>query len=164
MNLEPAMLQNILAINRRRFGLDPENLTADQQFSNATGAGQRLCVYGKMRPGGPSAHLLEGIGGEWAEARFPGFLQSDGVCTLDQCPGLAWSPSAPLNNGFLFRSQNLESMWSLLDGKEGADYARILTPVQSEGQVSVANIYVSRDATLAQLLMLDGMNVHDDVD
>ncbi len=163
MPTAPATLNKILAINRRRLGLDSEDLQADQQFSDATGAGHRLCVYGRMRPGGPDAHHLEVLGGEWSGGTFPGYLQSEGVCTLDQCPGLAWSPSTPMNAGFIFSTTVLENVWPSLDAKEGSDYARILTPVQGADGEVVANIYVSRDATLTQLIMLDGMNVHDDV-
>lgn len=164
MTTDPAMLHKIIAINRRRLGLDPEDRLADQSFSMATGAGHRLCVYGRMRPEGPDAHYLENLGGEWSEGTFPGHLQSEGVCTVDQCPGLAWSPSAPLNAGFIFNAKLLENTWSSLDAKEGSDYARILTPVHGPDGVIVANIYVSRDATLTQMIMLDGMNVHDDVE
>lgn len=157
-------LKTIIAINRQRLGLHSEAPDIDAQFSAETGAVQRLCVYGRMRPGGPDAHRLADLGGTWLEGEFAGYLQSDGVCSLDQCPGLAWSPSAPWNTGFILTSEAFREFWSHLDDSEGADYARLLTPIRTNGTESIANIYTSRDASLAQMLMLDGMNVHDDVD
>jgi hypothetical protein len=164
MGSDAAGVSNIVEINRRRFNLDPADNAGDQRFSKATGAANRLCIYGRMRPGGPDAHILEPLGGDWTACLFPGYLQGDGQCSLDQCPGLAWAPTREWNEGLLLTSDRLAGFWSTLDAKEGADYARLLTPVRIENTETIANIYVSRDASEAQLLMLDGMNVHDDVD
>lgn len=157
-------LVRIIELNRRRIGLDPADDTEDHRFSETTGAVRHLCIYGRMRPGGPDAHVLEPLGGTWSECEFPGHLQSDGQCSLDQCPGLAWAPTREWNAGFLLTSDRLAGTWAELDAKEGAEYARLLIPVRIGDGETVANIYVSRGASEAQLLMLDGMNVHDDVD
>lgn len=164
MTIATPHLKTIIAINRQRLRLDSKAPVSDAQFSAETGAVQRLCVYGRMRPGGPDAHRLADLGGTWQEGAFAGYLQSGGVCSLDQCPGLAWSPTAPWNTGFILTSDALQEFWSHLDDSEGTDYARLLTQIRANGTEFIANIYTSRDASLAQILMLDGMNVHDDVD
>lgn len=158
------MRDKILQINRRRMGLDAPDITADAAFSAASGADKRLCVYGRMRPGGPDAHVLEPFGGVWSNGEFPGYLQTEGVCTMDQCPGLAWAPDGPANLGHILTSEKLSASWASIDSSEGGDYVRLLTPVRTKTGDIVANVYVSGDASRAQLLMADGMNVHDDVD
>jgi len=157
-------LKNIIKINRQRVGLDTADDKLDQEFSTSSGAATRLVVYGRMRPGGPDEHFLKDFGGTWRDVTFPGYIQSADACAIDFCPGLAWTPTGTWNDGFELRSDTLQDHWSALDAKEGADHARLLTPVRSSSGDSVANIYVSRDASIAQLHMLDGMNVHDDVD
>jgi len=156
-------LAQIIAINRRRIGLDPVDTQLDARYSESTGAANRLCVYGRMRPGGPDADVLQPLGGDWTEAAFPGYLQ-DASCSIDQCPGLAWTPSGDINQGLILSSPRLQDAWPELDTKEGSHLVRLLTQVFTGDNETVANIYVSRDATQAQLLMLDGMNVHDDKD
>lgn len=158
------LLARIIDVNRRRIGLDAPDLEADRAFSSTVGASSRLCIYGRMRPGGPDAPVLEPLGGEWSEGTFPGHLQGDGVCTLDECPGLAWRPTDEWNTGFLLTSAQLPDFWEELDRKEGDAYARLLTPVRVGNAEYIANIYASKDASAAQLLMLDGRNVHDDAD
>ena len=164
MDLTEKTLEHVIKINRGRIGFDPVDVADDRRFSKASEADTRLCVYGRMRPGGPDTHVLEPLAGTWSECSFPGYLQAGAQCTLDDCPGLAWTLSREWNDGFLFTSGSLATAWGALDAKEGGDYVRLLTPVRVDGAESIANIYVSRDATEAQLLMLDGMNVHDDVD
>lgn len=158
-------VSKIITINRRRIGLDPADLEADQLFSNTSGAATRLCVYGRMRPGGPDAHVLEPIGGEWITCSYPGHLQTGAQCSLDECPGLSWSITREWNDGgYLLIADALADNWYRLDAKEGENLVRLLTPVRTHDSEFVANIYVSRNASEAQLLMLDGMNVHDEVD
>lgn len=157
-------LDKIIRINRQRVGLEATDDKLDQQFSSSSGASTRLVAYGRMRPGGPDEHYLKDLDGTWCDVTFPGYIQSTGVCTIDSCPGLAWTPTGTWNDGFELVADALRDHWTILDAKEGADYARLLTPVRSRSGDSVANIYVSRDASIAQLHMLDGMNVHDDVD
>ncbi len=157
-------LDQIIKINRQRTGLDAPDGTLDHDFSAACGAGSRLCVYGRMRPGGPNEHHLTALGGNWIDAQFPGHLQNGAACTLDQCPGLVWTPGGTWNEGFIFTTPSLNDAWTMLDANEGDALVRLLTPVRTKDGEIIANIYASRDASKAQLLMLDGMNVHDDVD
>jgi len=163
MATDARILAKIIDINRRRIGIDAPDAGADRRFSAKSGADTQLCIYGRMRPGGPDAHVLEPFGGTWSNGTFPGYIQGD-TCTLEDCPGLAWSPNTEWNDGFILTSDKLAASWAHLDAKEGSNYARLLTPVRRGENDLVANIYVSRDASEAQLLMLDGMNVHDDVD
>lgn len=158
-------VSKIIEINRRRIGLDPADPQADQLFSNTSGAATRLCVYGRMRPGGPDAHVLAPIGGEWITCSYPGHLQNGSQCSLDECPGLTWSMTREWNEGgYLLTADALAENWERLDAKEGENLVRLLTPVRIDDSEFVANIYVSRNASETQLLMLDGMNVHDEVD
>jgi len=160
-------LSQIIAINRGRLGLDPIDTARDQKFSLESGASHRLCVYGLMGPDGPDAHILQPYGGTWAKVTFPGYIQHAGACLINgECPGLAWTPTGEQNNGHLLDAAALIDAWSKLGSHEGKDLVRLLTPVQPNGagDALVANIYGSRDASRAQLLMLDGMNVHDDAD
>ncbi len=157
-------LDKIIKINRQRVGLDPADDKLDQQFSSSSGASTRLVVYGRMRPGGLDEHYLKDLVGTWRDVTFPGYIQTADACAIDFCPGLAWTPTGTWNDGFELVADALKDHWPILDAKEGADHARLLTPVRSNSGDSVANIYVSRDASIAQLHMLDGMNVHDDAD
>lgn len=146
-------LTKIIDINRRRVGLDTADEDADLHFCQETGALERLCIYGRMRPGGPDAHRLTPYGGEWVEGTFPGELQGE-MCTLDDCPGLAWAPTQIWNAGFVLTSNLLRDAWVELDAKEGDNYARLLTPVRVNGTDIVANIYTSRSASLQALAAL----------
>ena len=157
-------LEKIIKINRQRIGLDTANDAFDEQFSLSSGAASKLVIYGRMRPGGPDEHHLAELNGTWSDATFPGYIQSLDACTIETCPWLAWAPTGTWNEGFVFLADALKDHCPVLDAKEGIDLARLLTPVRSSTGDSVANIYVSRDASTAQLHMLDGMNVHDDVD
>lgn len=157
------LIQKIVAINRVRLGLDTSVDVRDQLFSKTSGAAARLCVYGRMRPGGPDHAHLAPLGGEWTNVQYPGHLQGD-TCTLDECPGFAWTPKGTWNDGVMLTATALGEHWQKLDDQEGREYVRLLTPVRHGDETHVANIYASRDASAAQLLMLDGMNVHDDVD
>ncbi|MBO6948346.1 MAG: hypothetical protein JJ855_10265 [Rhodospirillales bacterium] len=146
-------LDRIIEINRRRVGLDPADEDGDRRFSHETGALERLCIYGRMRPGGPDNHRLTQFGGEWMEGTFPGTLQGD-LCTLDECPGLAWMPTKTWNAGFVLTSNLLRDAWPELDAKEGENYARLLTPVRVGDTDIVANIYTSRSASLQAIAAL----------
>ena len=155
-------LDKIIAINRQRIGLDPHDLTADQAFSKITGAHGRLCVYGTLRPDEENHHLLEPIEGQWDDVTYRGYFsppdQSYGY------PRIAWTPHGDENHGDLVTSTKLPSHWAALDEFEGEDYCRLLTIVQSKTGPLVANIYGFIDSTRTHLLMMDGMNVHDDRD
>ncbi len=146
-------LTEIIDINRRRVGLDTADEDADLHFSQETGALERLCIYGRMRPGGPDHDRLTPFGGDWSEGTFPGDLQGD-LCTLDDCPGLAWAPTAFCNPGFVLTSTRLKEAWTILDAKEGENYARLLTPVRIGDTDIVANIYTSRSASVHALAAL----------
>ncbi len=168
MTFDPA---HVVAVNRARLGLDPADEARDQKVSADSGAVHRLCVYGLMSPDGRDAHLLRPYGGTWTKVTFPGYLQNAGACIVNgECPGLAWTPNGEQNAGYLLDADSLLDAWPKLDTHEGSGMARLLTPVraqeadQGQGTLLLANIYVSADASRAQLLMLDGMNVHDDAD
>lgn len=156
------MLDTIIAINRARAGLDAPDPILERSFDFKTGANRRLCIYGRMRPGGPDHHLLAPLGGSWTVGQFQGYMQS-GVCDIETCPGLVWAPNGEQNTGAVLTSGILPDMWPTLDAHEAPALIRFLINVQTDEGEIIANIFVSADASRAQLMMLDGMNVHDDI-
>lgn len=155
-------LNRIVSINRQRIGLEGHDKAADDKFSEACGAKGRLCVYGTLRPGEENFHLMAPLGGEWQDVTYPGYFSAPDD-SYDY-PRIAWTPQGDTNDGKLITSSKLASEWASFDEFEGDDYCRLLTPVQSSNGPMVANIYAFVDSTRTQLLMLDGMNVHDDRD
>lgn len=155
-------LDKIIAINRQRIGLDPRDASADHAYSMSTNAQERLCVYGTLRPGQENHHLMAPLKGQWDEITYPGYFspadQSYGY------PRIAWTPHGDENPGKLVTSSKLPAHWAGLDEFEGEDYCRLLTLVQTKAGPLVANIYGFIDTTRTHLLMMDGMNVHDDRD
>lgn len=157
-----ADLDKIISINRQRIDLDPHDENADVRFSEDKGAHERLCVYGTLRPGEENHHLMEPLDGNWEEVTYRGYFlgpdQSYGY------PRIAWTPHGDVNTAMLVSSSKLPSQWASLDAFEGEDYCRLLTIVETENGPVIANIYGFIDTTRTQLLMMDGMNVHDDRD
>lgn len=157
-----ADLDKIIAINRQRIGLDPHDPSSDQAFSVSTGAHKQLCVYGTLCPGQENHYLMEPLEGQWDDATYCGYFsppdQSYGY------PRVAWTPHGDENLGNLVTSSKLPAHWAVLDEFEGEDYCRLLTLVQTKAGTFVANIYGFIDSTRTHLLMMDGMNVHDDRD
>jgi len=95
-------LEKIIKINRQRVGLDAAHNAFDEQFSLSSGAASKLVIYGRMRPGGPDEHHLTALNGTWSDATFPSYIQSEDACTIETCPGLAWTPTGTWNEGFVF--------------------------------------------------------------
>ncbi len=94
-----------------------------------------------------------------------GVLQDPTACIVSgECPGLIWNPSAERQDGFLLTAFKLADKWMELDRHEDDDYIRLLTQVDTDAGPRVANVYAAAAATRAQVLLLDGYNVHDDVD
>lgn len=155
-------LDKIIAINRQRIGLDSYDVAVDQAFSLSTGAHERLCVYGTLRPGEDNYHLMEPLDGQWDDVTYPGYFSpSDKSYGY---PRIAWTPLGEQNPGNMVTSSKLPAHWAALDEFEGKDYCRLLTIVQSGTGSLFANIYGFIDSTRTHLLMMDGMNVHDDRD
>ncbi|PJG44171.1 hypothetical protein XA39_04275 [Acinetobacter tandoii] len=88
-----------------------------------------LFVYGTLGPNRPNAHILEKIGGTWAEAYVHGELQDKGWGAELGFPGIVLKDDAPAVHGFVFFSDNLAQHWTVLDEFEGDGYVR--SPVQA---------------------------------
>ena len=105
---------------------------------------------------------MEPLDGQWADATYTGYFSppddSYGY------PRIAWTPEGDENPGKLVTSDKLSAHWASLDAFEGEDYCRLLTAVKTNAGTLVANIYGFIDSTRTHLLMMDGMNVHDDRD
>lgn len=161
----PENTSKIIAINRQRLGLESDDHIDDALFSSQCGAAETLCVYGRMRPGGPDHDVLSQFDGDWEACKLNGILRDPNACIESgECPGLIWNPTADRQDGFLFTSAKLTEFWPTLDVHEGSDYVRLLTEIQTDAGPRVANVYVAADASRAQIMLLDGYNVHDDVD
>lgn len=155
-------LDKIIAINRQRLGLDEHDKANDIKFTESCGAAIRLCVYGTLRPGEENFHLMEPLNGEWEDVTYPGYYTPPDD-SYDY-PRIAWTPEGDENPGKLITSPGLSSKWPNFDAFEGDDYCRILTPVESKNGPVISNIYAFVATTRTQLMMMDGMNVHDDRD
>lgn len=99
---------------------------------------------------------------EWSEITYPGYFL--GPDETYRYPRITWTPCGETNPGMLATFPKFRSHWAALDKFEGTDYCRLLTPVETRNGPVVANIYGFVDTTRTQLLMMDGMNVHDDRD
>lgn len=87
-----------------------------------------LFVYGTLGPGRPNAHILENIGGQWAEGWVNGTLRNEGWGADLGYPGIVLDDAANQVKGFVFSSEHLNANWKLLDDFEGEGYERV--PVQ----------------------------------
>ncbi|MFI8033983.1 gamma-glutamylcyclotransferase family protein [Acinetobacter sp. ABJ_C3_5] len=88
-----------------------------------------LFVYGTLGPNRPNAHIMENIGGTWAEAHVFGTLKQQGWGAELGFPGIMLDQTDNKVSGFVFFSDNLEQHWQQLDEFEGAGYQRV--PVEA---------------------------------
>lgn len=103
---------------------------------------QHLFVYGTLAPNKPNAHILEVIAGTWSKGSVKGFLKEVGWGAELGFPGLMLSPDGPTVDGYIFSSEQLETLWNSLDKFEGSEYQRVLTEVTLEnGQIQLAYVY-----------------------
>ncbi len=103
----------------------------------------RLFIYGSLQPGGPNEHVLANIGGEFAAAAIRGRLVQQGWGASLGYPGLVLDEAGNEVPGHVFTSTNLPEHWPMLDGFEGAEYARVSATVTLTGGEHVdAWVYV----------------------
>ncbi|WP_064603781.1 gamma-glutamylcyclotransferase family protein [Photobacterium sp. J15] len=106
---------------------------------------EKLFVYGTLGPGRPNAHVMEAIGGTWADATVNGKLREAGWGAEMGYPGIDLDENGDEINGFVFSSENLSAHWEELDQFEGEAYERVLVPVKlSDGNMTEAYIYMLR--------------------
>ena len=106
---------------------------------------ERLFIYGSLQPGGPNAHVIDAIGGDWEPATVRGKLVQRGWAAEIGYPGLVLDDKEGEIAGYIFTSTNLSTKWAELDDFEGAEYERIVTRVTLSGGERVrAHVYVLR--------------------
>jgi len=101
----------------------------------------RLAAYGSLAPGESNHSQLGPLSGFWEEGSVRGHLERVGWGEAIGFPGMRWDPEGEAIRVKLFTSEDLPTHWQRLDEFEGADYRRILIPVETEDSVVVANIY-----------------------
>lgn len=98
--------------------------------------GQRLAVYGSLRPGESNAHQMTGIKGTWRDGTVPGIVYQP-----TQYLEFIWEPQAPKVPVKVMFAPNLPDHFERLDEFEGVDYVRTWVPVTIDGVIHVCNIY-----------------------
>jgi HAD superfamily hydrolase (TIGR01509 family) len=108
----------------------------------------RLVVYGTLAPGEKNHHLLSTLPGEWRRVQVRGIKDEEGFGLTSGHPGLVWHPGTTTVDVWLLESEDLPGRWAGLDDFEGAEYRRILAPVEVDGRITcVANLYqVNRES------------------
>ena len=120
-----------------RQGEEEEVLEALRQASH------RLAVYGSLAPDQPNHSVIENIRGAWVDGFVHGRLKRTGWGSGIGYPPISWDPEGDRVPVKMLVSPELPEHWKRLDEFEGADYARILVPVEDGGGtlIAVANIY-----------------------
>ena len=108
-------------------------------------AAERLFVYGSLQPGGPNAHVLAAVEGDWEPGSVRGRLVDEGWGSRLGFPALRLDPAGERVHGQVLTSRQLGDRWSELDAFEGEEYARAVASVTLErgGDVE-AFVYVLR--------------------
>lgn len=103
---------------------------------------ESLFVYGTLGPGRPNAHVMENIGGTWAEGHVGGTLVNEGWGAGMGYPGLVPDNSGNRVPGFVFSSENFARHWQALDAFEGEGYQRVPVDVTTtDGTLIKAWVY-----------------------
>jgi gamma-glutamylcyclotransferase (GGCT)/AIG2-like uncharacterized protein YtfP len=103
---------------------------------------RRLAVYGSLAPGKKNHHVMAGMQGTWRTAVLRGSLLNQGWGAGQGFPGFLWDGSETPVAAQVFSSTDLPRHWQRLDEFEGAEYQRILVPVETEdGEIEVCNVY-----------------------
>lgn len=102
---------------------------------------RRLASYGTLRPGQSNYSVVSSIAGEW----LPGTI-SGNLTEVHGCPMFRWSVQGNKVPVEMLLADELPSHWDRLDRFEGADYQRILVPVETSKGLVVANLYNARSA------------------
>lgn len=108
---------------------------------------ERLFVYGTLAPGKPNHSVLENIPGHWEKASLKGKLLDEGWGSEFGCPGIVPSDEGGEVEGFVFSSDHLSGIWSMLDEYEGAGYKRVPVLVKTVGSEKIeAYVYALNHA------------------
>jgi gamma-glutamylcyclotransferase (GGCT)/AIG2-like uncharacterized protein YtfP len=103
---------------------------------------RRLAVYGSLAPGKQNHHQMAGMQGTWRKAVLRGSLRNEGWGAGQGFPGFVWDGTQTAIDAQVFTSDDLPQHWRRLDEFEGAEYRRILVPVEIIGNgTEVCNVY-----------------------
>jgi gamma-glutamylcyclotransferase (GGCT)/AIG2-like uncharacterized protein YtfP len=117
----------------------------------------RLAVYGSLAPGKKNHHMMAGMEGTWRKATLRGSLLNRGWGAGQGYLGFAWDGTETPIPAQVFTSRDLPQHWQRLDEFEGAEYRRVLVPVEllpqqaksglagdpavEGGEIEVCNVY-----------------------
>lgn len=108
----------------------------------------RLAAYGSLLPGEDNHHLVSTLVGRWIDGSVEGTLHDRGWAVRGGYPGFERGAGGTVPVGVL-ESPALKEAWDRLDAFEGAEYRRILVPVETAEGRLVANLYELADAAPA---------------
>jgi len=136
--------RQIEAVNRDRLAGTWRSAT-EAAIEARYGSSNRLFVYGTLRPGASNHHVLDGLGGTWAEGTVRGTLSDDGWAASRGYPAITLDPRGAGVTGSVLVSARLVEHWARLDAFEGDEYCRLLAPVRLADETEdVANVYALR--------------------
>ena len=102
----------------------------------------RLFVYGTLAPGESNEHFLRVVKGNWQKAYVNGELYKNGIGPTQGYPALLLDKNACSVQGLLFSSEQLPSLWHMLDEFEGEGYLRVICKARLEDNSTIdAYIY-----------------------
>ncbi len=105
---------------------------------------RRLAAYGSLRPGQVNHRLLAHLRGTWLRGTVRGNLHPTGWGVAQGFPALIYDEDGPPVPVEVLESEDLPAHWQRLDAFEGADYTRLLVPVDlDDGRLIAANLYHS---------------------
>ncbi len=146
--IDPALIAALQQVNAARISSSHDSSQAelppeDEVLEVSRQASHRLAVYGSLAPGRPSHSVIEGIRGAWTDGFVRGRLKRTGWGSGIGYPAISWDPEGDRVRVKMLVSPELPEHWKRLDEFEGADYVRVLVPVEDEGGalIAVANIY-----------------------
>jgi gamma-glutamylcyclotransferase (GGCT)/AIG2-like uncharacterized protein YtfP len=144
------LISALTKVNASRMSSSAASSRAEPEWDEAVreairSASHRLAVYGSLAPGEPNHHVIEAIRGAWTIGFVRGQREESGWGSGLGYPAITWKPDGDPVPVKLLTSPDLPLHWRRLDSFEGAEYVRILVPVEDEagGLLAVSNIYAS---------------------
>lgn len=105
----------------------------------------RLAVYGSLAPGRRHHDQVAHLGGTWQRGVVHGRVLDRGWSDGWGYPGFVPEAGGPAVEVMVLSTPHLTTAWGALDDFEGAEYRRIVVPVEmADGSVVRAQIYALR--------------------
>ncbi len=143
--LGTALILILQRVNRSRVSSSHDSSQTEEEevLDVLRQASHRLAVYGSLAPGQPNHSVIQNVRGEWTDGFVRGRLAKCGWGSDIGYRAIRWDPEGDRVRVKMLVSLELPEHWKRLDEFEGAEYARILVPVEDEGDglIAVANIY-----------------------